>query len=317
MAVLMAPGGSKSMAIAALESGADSVYVGPRGWSRRPQSDELTDQEIFDLIDYGKTYDKDIRLAMNVMPCPEEFKLFLDKVELYVTRGVDGIMLCDPGCIRLVRQNFPDIEIHVSVTAGVFNINDIKFFNELGANIIVIPYRWGVEELRQINQQTDMALEAFMFQATKPGRICPGRCYSSSYFHIDHYRDEEQKNHCIGSASRGGSCHRICRAQWDLEIDHELQPETPTLKGTPELLLWELPQYVELGVSRFKIPGRERSIPLICDIVKFYRRALDHVLQGGKDLRDFEEKWEAIRHRWRTERVRRDDSRVHHATVAI
>lgn len=317
MAVLMAPGGSKEMALAALKSGADSVFIGPKGWSRRPQSDELTDQDIFDVIDYGRDQDKDIRLAVNVMPCPEEIPLFLSKIEKFVDHGINGVMLCDPGCIRLVHQHFPDVEIHVSVTAGVFNINDIKFFHELGAKIVVIPYRWGVEEIRQISQQTDMSLEAFLFQSMERGRICPGRCYSSSYFHVSHYRDAEDKNHCIGSASRGGSCHRICRAEWDLEINREIQAGTPTLKGTPELLLWELPQYVELGVSRFKIPGRERSISLVCDIVNFYRRALDHVLQGGVDMEDFAAEWEHIRHRWRTERSHRDDSRVQHATVAV
>lgn len=317
MTVLMAPGGSKEMALATLKCGADSVFIGPKGWSRRPKSDELTDSEIFEVIDYGIDQGKDIRLAINVMPCPGEIPLFLKKIEMFVDRGINGVMLCDPGCIRLVHQHFPDVEIHVSVTAGVFNINDIKFFGELGANIVVIPYRWGVEEIRQISRQTDMSLEAFMFQSMERGRICPGRCYSSSYFQVSHQRDADDKNHCVGSASRGGSCHRICRAKWDLEIDREVQAETPTLKGTPELLLWELPQYVELGVGRFKIPGRERSISLVCDIVNFYRRALDHVLQGGVDMADFAAEWEHIRHRWRTERSRRDDNRVQHATVAV
>ena len=156
-----------------------------------------------------------------------------------------------------------------------------------------------------------------MFQPTAPGRICPGRCYSSSYFHVDNHRDAENKNHSIGSASRGGSCHRVCRANWDLEIAREIQDETPTLKGTTELLLWELPQYVALGVDRFKIPGRERSISLVCDIVSFYRRALDHVLHGGTDMEAFAPEWEQIRHRWRTERGHRDDNRVQNATVTV
>lgn len=305
------------MAFAAFASGADSVFVGPKGWSRRPESDELTDHEVFEVIDYGRAHGKDVRLAMNVMPCPEEIPLFLKKAETFIARGAHGVMLCDPGCIRLVHRHFPGVEIHVSVTAGVFNIHDIKFFNDLGANIVVIPYRWGVEEIRQISQQSDMALEAFLFQTTERGRICPGRCYSSSYFHINHHRDETSKNHCIGSASRGGSCHRICRAEWGLQIDREFQAETPTLKATPELLLWELPQYVALGVSRLKIPGRERSIPLVCDIVNFYRRALDHVLQVGVDMQGFAEEWDHIRYRWRTERSSRDEGRVQNATVAV
>ncbi|MEH6825966.1 MAG: hypothetical protein V7629_18895, partial [Motiliproteus sp.] len=59
---LMGPGGSAEMAIAALEAGADSVFIGPKGWSRRPKSDELTDEEMYRVIDYGVTHNKDIRV---------------------------------------------------------------------------------------------------------------------------------------------------------------------------------------------------------------------------------------------------------------
>jgi putative protease len=148
-----------------------------------------------------------------------------------------------------------------------------------------------------------------MFQSMKRGRICPGRCYSSSYFKIAHTKDSAGKNHFIGSASRGGSCHRICRAKWDLTSDSELMGQ-PDLKGTPELLLWEMPDYIRLGVNRFKIPGRERSVDLVADICAFYRRVLDHVLAGNDDVSQFEEEWNEVRDRWVSERGRRDEGRI-------
>ncbi len=315
MVVLMGPGGTLEMTIAALERGCDSVFVGPKGWSRRPSSDELTDDEIREAIEYANSVGKDIRVAINVMPCPDEIPLFLAKVERFASWGAGGMMICDPGCIQLVRRSFPDLDIHVSVTAGVFNLEDIHFYRDLGANVVVIPYRWGVEELEAIRDQAQVKLEAFLFQSTKRGRICPGRCYSSSYFQITHTCDDEGKDHFVGSASRGGSCHRICRAQWDLEVGEEMRPETPELKATPELLLWEMPEYVALGVSRFKIPGRERSVALVGDIVAFYRKVLDHVQGGSNDVSAFEEEWLHIRERWVRERGRRDTSRI--STAAL
>lgn len=316
MVALMGPGGTFEMAVTALERGCDSVFVGPRGWSRRPASDELADEEIRDLIQWAQPRDKDIRVAINVMPSPDEIPVFLSKVERYARWGAGGVMICDPGCIQLVRERCPELDIHVSVTAGIFNLRDIRFYRDLGANIVVIPYRWGTTELEEIRDQTQVRLEAFMFQTVKRGRICPGRCYSSSYFLISHERDEAGKDHFVGSASRGGSCHRICRAKWDLRTEERGLMGHPDLKATPELLLWEMPDYVRLGVDRFKIPGRERSVNLVADICGFYRRVLDHVLAGDQDLTPFEAEWDEIRARWTHERGRRDDRRISQAQAA-
>jgi putative protease len=321
MAGLMGPGGTLEMTITALDRGCDSVFVGPKGWSRRPSSDELTDGEIREAIEHANAAAKDIRIAINVMPKPEEIPMFLAKVERFAAWGAGGVMLCDPGCISLVRRSFPDLDVHVSVTAGVFNLEDIHLYRDLGANIVVIPYRWGIAELEAIRDQAQIKLEAFLFQTVKRGRICPGRCYSSSYFHIQHTQDEEGKNHFVGSASRGGSCHRICRAEWDLAIGGQRQDETPDLKATPELLLWEMPEYVALGVSRFKIPGRERSSALVGDIVAFYRKVLDHIHAAAPgtlaDVASFEGEWLNIRARWATERGRRDSSRISTASMSL
>ena len=71
MVNLMAPGGTKQMAIDALECGADSVFIGPKGWSRRPASDELTDLEMKEVIQFPGNTGKEARIAINGMPCPD------------------------------------------------------------------------------------------------------------------------------------------------------------------------------------------------------------------------------------------------------
>ena len=314
--VLMAPGGTFDMAVSALDHGADSVYVGPKGWSRRPAADELDDGELTELLAHGRSTGKDIRIAINVMPCPEEIPAFLRKVEQCATQGAGGVMICDPGCIRLVRDHFPDLDIHVSVTAGVFNLEDIQFYREMGANLVVLPYRWGTEELNQVKDCPGMLMEAFLFQSQHRGRICPGRCYSSSYFHIRHHKDGADKDHFVGSASRGGSCYRICRGKWQLMVGQNTHPDAPVLKGSPELLLHELPDYVAAGVARFKIPGRERSTRLVAAITNFYRRTLDHVLAGNDDVSAFTAEWLELKGRWDRERGRRDDGRIDEAERA-
>ncbi len=316
MVNLMAPGGTKQMAIAALKCGADSVFIGPKGWSRRPSSDELTDIEIRDVIHYASNTGKEVRIAINTMPCPEEIPMFLNKVKQYIDWGAAGVMICDPGCIHLVRDQFPEIDIHVSVTAGLFNVEDIHFFRDIGASLVIIPYRWGSTELEEIRNEVNVGLEAFLFQSPHRGWICPGRCWSSSYLEFDRSIDEDGKDLCIGSAGRGGSCHRICQGEWRRWKYDDPTPHTPKLKGSPELLLSELPSYIELGTVCFKLPGRERSTELVCEMVRFYRKVIDHVLAGNSDIQSFYPGWENIRQRWIAERVSRDNGRVQDAEMS-
>lgn len=310
MTVLMAPGGTLEMAVQSLARGADSVYVGPSGWSRRPASDELDDGAIRELIDEARADGKDVRIAINVMPAPDEVPAFLARVETFAAMGAGGVMICDPGLIPLVRRACPGLEIHVSVTAGVFNVQDVHFYDGLGADYIVLPYRWGLPEAARIRVASTMKLEAFLFQNPHRGRICPGRCYSSSYFHVNHLRGAGDKDLFLGSAARGGSCYRICRSQWSLTVDERRHAESPRLKSSPELLLWEVPEYVAMGVERFKVPGRERSPALVVDIVEFYRRVLDRILAGHRDVGEFAPEWSTLKARWTGERDHRDDARI-------
>jgi len=315
MTVLMAPGGSLAMANLAFAKGADSVYVGPKGWSRRPTSDELEDGEIRELIAEARQHGRDVRIAVNVMPAPAEVPAFLEHVARYAAWGAGGVMICDPGLMPLVRRAHPDLDIHVSVTAGVFNVEDVRLYDELGADFVVLPYRWGVAEAAEIRAACPMKLEAFLFQNPHRGRICPGRCFSSSYFHVQHI-SEGDKQHYLGSAARGGACYRICRSKWALTAGGELHNEAPRLKSSPELILWEVPEFVAMGVERFKIPGRERSPQLVGTIVDLYRRVVDAVLAGNSDVSAFAPEWESIKAEWRGQRIDRDDSRIVRAELA-
>ena len=82
-------------------------------------------------------------------------------------------------------------------------------------------------------------------------------------------------------------------------------------------MLWEVPEFVAMGVERFKIPGRERSVPLVGAIVGFYRRVVDAVLAGNAEVSAFAPEWESLKAEWRGQRIERDDSRVVRAELAV
>lgn len=320
MTKLLAPGGTKGMALSVLEAGADAVYVGAMGWSRRPPEDELTDEEIKEVYEFALGLQKEVKVALNTLPGPKEIPLLLKKVETYTAWGLNGFIMNDLGCIKQVRRHFPSVDIHASVTCAVTNREDIRFYREIGATFVILSYRWGVEiaDIKVIKEEVDVGLEAFLFQPLQRGIICPGKCTMSSFFKFEHYVDTEGKDHYFGSSNRGGSCHRVCQAGWNLSGLNGLNRKRVPLKTNPSFLLWELSDYVKAGVDYLKIPGREHPEGLMRDITRFYRRVLDEVLAApnGVSLHRFFPEWEDLKRRWVLERGRRDRRRLSTAVVS-
>lgn len=312
MAKLMAPGGTMRMALSVLEEGADAVYVGVRGWSRRGADVELKDAELKDLVALATYLGKEVRVVLNTMPRSTEVSLLLKKVDKYTSWGVQGFMITDVGCMGQVRRHFPEIDIHASVGAGLSNAEDVKFYKEMGATYVILPYRMWLDDVKAIKNTIDVGLEIFLFRTEDQGGIiCPGKCTMSSYFKSEHVLDAEGKDYFYGSANRGGDCLRICQVGWDLLGEWRSSKKT-ILKGNPLLWLNDLPHYIQAGVEYFKVPGRDRSDDLVRDIVRFYRKVIDEILgsHGQTVLEKHLPELHELRRRWAPERNRRDDRLV-------
>jgi putative protease len=319
MTKLLAPGGTKEMALLVLEEGADAVYIGAMGWSRRPPEDELTDEEIQEVHEWAKGRGKEVKVALNAMPAPKEIPLLLKKVEKYAANGLSTFIMNDIGCIKAVRKHYPEVDIHASVTCAVANREDIQFYREIGASFVIVSYRWGMEiaNVKAVKEELGVGVEAFLFQPLQRGIICPGKCTMSSYFKYDHYVDAEGKDHYFGSSNRGGSCHRVCQTGWRVSGQNGAFPKQIPLKSSPSLLLLEVSDYVKAGVDYLKIPGREHPERLMGDITRFYRKVLDEVLADGDGAcpHRYVPELEELKRRWVTERGRRDRHRVLTAQV--
>lgn len=313
MAKLMAPGGTRRMAYSVLEAGADAVYVGVRGWSRRGSDVELIDEEVRELSDFARVQGKQVRVVLNTMPSSAEVPLLLKKVEKYAGWGVTGFMISDIGSLTQVRAHFPEVTIHASVGVGLSNAQEVKFYRDMGASVVILPYRMGIDDVRAIKRTIDVGLEVFLFKTDHlDGIICPGKCTMSSYFSFNRWLDSEGKDYFYGSANRGGDCLRVCQVGWDVAtLEGDLDKKT-RLKGNPLLWLHELSDYIQAGVEYFKVPGRDRSDDLVRDIVRFYRNVVDDlkVSPGGDTTANYLPELQEIRRRWAGERRRRDDRLV-------
>lgn len=317
MVMMMAPGGTLEMAKAVLDEGAEATYVGVLGWSRRGAQDELADEEIRATIDYARSKDKEVRIVMNTLPSSIEMDMFMERVHQYAGWGAAGFMISDVGAMKLVREQLPHVHIHTSVGCGITNVEDVKFLREMGASYVVLPYRMSIEEIEAIKQQGRLGIEVFLFKTPSGGKICPGKCMMSSYFSFRRWLDEEGKDHFFGSASRGGDCLRVCQTKWRFSVDEEDFDAPMTIKENPSLWLEELPAYLKAGVDCLKVPGRDRSVDLVRDLVRVYRRAVDCILETDyPDLSPFVPELERLRGRWGSERTKRDNRLLKEAVRA-
>lgn len=317
MVFMMAPGGTKEMAKTVLDEGADATYIGVMGWSRRGAQDELSDDELHEVIDYAAARGREVRVVVNTYPSSTEIPMFLERVRRYADWGAKGFMISDVGCMRLVRRYLPHVDIHTSVGCGISNYEDVRFLGEMGATYVVLPYRLTVKEIARIKREAGVGIEVFLFKTPSGGKICPGKCAMSSYFSFRRWLDDEGKDFFFGSASRGGDCLRVCQADWTFRLNGTAVDEHITIKRNPALWLTELPGYVAAGVDCLKVPGRDRSVHLVRDLVRFYRQVVDEILSSDHpDLERYLPGVEEFRHRWIVERSKRDNRLLSEAEMA-
>lgn len=306
MAEILAPAGTLEMACAALDAGADAIYAGPLGWSRRPFESEMTDQEIGQMIEYAQKLGRSVRIVFNTFPSPLDMPDVLKKVDLFAQMGAHGFIVTDVGLIRLLKQKYPDKRIHVSIGSGITNAWDAKFYEDQGADVIILPYRWGGRELKQVQEISNIGLETFLFETVQTGIVCPGNCIMSSYLEYRDWTEAEARQKTHGSANRGAKeCYRVCQVSWKLIEEEEYQGNRK-LRKDAQLMLWQLPEFVRIGVQYFKISGRERPTRIIHDLVQFYRKAIDGIKDGSQlDMSVYQDEVATLGERWVKEKRKR------------
>jgi putative protease len=245
-------------------------------------------------------------VVLNTFPSPFEMDEFIRKVSLYDSWGASGFIVTDPGAIRLIRLLLPDTLIHVSIGSGITNAWDARFYKALGADVIILPYRWGETEVAAAGAASDIGLEVFLFETVQTGKICPGKCIMSSYLKFREWLEIEGKDKVFGSANRGAKeCYRVCQTQWTFFSD-DAQPVNLKLRRDARLMLEQLPNFIVMGVECFKISGRERPTAMIRDLVRFYRKVLDGIINGSQTgMEVYAEELAHLRVRWSMEKRKR------------
>jgi putative protease len=276
MIELLAPAGNLPMVRAAVGNGANTIYVGPRGWSRRRDRFELSDDEVREAIGMAHAGGAMLRVAINTNMQSREIPDMLRKMERFVAWGVDGAIMTDIGAIAEVHRRFPDLTIHASIGANILNDEDVRFYRTIGVSQVVADTKLTLKELASRKEQIGVGIEILIH-----ANYCYtylGKCWMSPYHRLERSRDDAGKDHFKGSPNRGGLDYRVCLESWELYSGDAKWEDRVALKNDAFFLLDDIPHLIELGVHCLKIQGREYPVPLVGEMVRFYRELIDGYL---------------------------------------
>ena len=264
---LLSPARNLECGIAAVDHGADAVYIGaPRFGARAAAGNSVED--IHKLCDYAHQFGVKIYATLNTLLRPEELEQArLIAGDLYHA-GVDAFITQDEALLKLA---LPPVPLHASTQMDNRTKEDVARLKKLGFNQVVLARELSLEQIKEIHETVpDVTLEAFVH-----GALCvsySGRCYASEY--------------CFNRSANRGECAQFCRLPFSLE-----DAEGRTLIKDKYLLslkdmnrISHLEEMLDAGVRSFKIEGRLKDIAYVKNVTAAYRQALDDILKRRPEL---------------------------------
>lgn len=266
---LLAPAGSYESLTAAVNAGADAVYVGGSRFGARAFANNLTEEKLLQAVDECHLRGKQLYLTVNTLLKDDEMAELYDYILPYYTRGLDAVIVQDMGVFTFLRREFPDLPIHASTQMTITGPDGAKLLKDLGASRIVTARELSLQEIAGIHKQVDIEIESFVH-----GALC--YCYSGQCLYSS----------LIGGRSGNrGRCAQPCRLPYDLyQKGNRLNYGADKFLMSPKDMctLDLIPELVESGVYSFKIEGRMKKPAYTAGVVRIYRKYIDLYLQKGR-----------------------------------
>ena len=297
---LVCPAGNLPSLQAAVDNGADCVYIGLRDETNARNFSGLN----FDLpaanegLSYAHRRGRKVLLAVNTYPQPATWQRWTHAVDAAAGLGFDAVIVADPGLMRYAAQRHPQLRLHLSVQGSATNYEAINFYHRhFNVRRAVLPRVLSVAQVEQVIRSTPVEIEVFGF-----GSLCvmvEGRCALSSYVTGE-------------SPNMTGACSPARAVRWEQKADglearlngvlidrygaHESAAYPTLCKGRfragdeayhaieePASLnaLELLPELARIGVAAVKIEGRQRSPAYVAAVTRVWRRALDAFMRDG------------------------------------
>lgn len=266
---LLAPAGSFESMVAAVNAGADAVYIGGTKFGARAFANNLDEEAMKRAIDFVHLHDVSLYMTVNTLFKEEELEQLYGYIKPLYEQGLDAVIVQDLGAFSLIRECFPDLPVHASTQMTINGPCGAKLLQEAGASRVVTARELSLEEIRSIHNTCNIEIESFVH-----GALCycySGQCLLSSLIG--------------GRSGNRGRCAQPCRLPYEVRDKKQVfNPGDEKYVLSPKDLctLELIPDMVEAGVYSMKIEGRMKSPRYTAGVVSVYRRYIDQYLEYGR-----------------------------------
>jgi len=291
---LVCPAGTLPALKAAIDKGADCVYMGFRDATnaRNFAGLNFSDKAIAEGIAYAHARGGKVLLAINTYPQAADIAPWLQAIDRAADIGMDALIVADPGLMQYASRHYPQLRLHLSVQGSATNTDAIRFYHErFGIQRAVLPRVLSVNQVEQLIETVPVEIEVFGF-----GSLCvmvEGRCALSSYVTGESPNTHgvcspakavrwEQTETSLDSRLNGvlidqyseqenAGYPTLCKGRFSVADETFYALEEPTSLNTLEIL----PDLMKMGVSGIKIEGRQRSPAYVAQVTQVWRQAID------------------------------------------
>lgn len=264
---LLAPGGSKESIYAAVQGGADAIYMGGSKFSARAYANNFNEEELIEAVNYCHLYNVKVYIAFNTLIKEEELAEALEYGKFLYEIGVDAIITQDMGLFKILKEAIPDFEIHASTQMTIHNGEGALFLKNEGFQRIVLSRELSLDEISYISKDLNIETEIFVH-----GALCisySGQCLMSSVIG--------------GRSGNRGRCAQPCRLPYTIISKSRGESrEGYLLSPKDTCTIEEIKSLVESGTSSLKIEGRMKKPEYVSGVVTTYRDAIDSVYDNKK-----------------------------------
>ena len=263
---LLAPAGSMESLIAAINNGADAIYLGGNKFSARAYASNFDNETMMKAVDYAHSYCVKVYVTINTILKQSELKEALKYAGYLYEIGVDALIIQDLGLISLIRDVYPSFELHASTQMTIHNGEGALYFKEKGLQRIVLSRELSLDEIKHIS--TDLGIETEIFVH---GALCvcySGQCLMSSMIG--------------GRSGNRGRCAQPCRMQYTLKGENLGEKKAYLLSPKDTCLIDDIDSIIKSGTSSLKIEGRMKKAEYVAGVTRNYRQSIDKVLKNAK-----------------------------------
>lgn len=251
---LLAPAGDLERLKINLLYGADAIYFGGEKFGMRANATNFSISDIKKACDFAHNLGKKVYLTLNIVFHNEDMDGVEEYIKEVVEAGIDAFIVSDPFIISYIKENYKNVEVHLSTQNSTTNYETVLFFKEQGVDRVVLARELSIKEIKEIIEKTKIDIEVFIH-----GAMCTcfsGRCALSNYVTN---RD----------ANRGG-CAQVCRFSFKSKEDEEFTIATKDLNASSCIK-----DLIKIGVKSLKVEGRMRSIYYLATVIGTYRKIID------------------------------------------